>query len=150
MNFELPNSLQGTYSCKGATLITLAFIEQTIRKEHNADLQPLLLTPYGFIRCDIDLEDSSENLFNATAQENQYTFNLGCIASYRNSFINDIEAETPDIKAKDNGTLLNLKNVTIYSNGLTQSMAYPSSKFPEFAIFVDQILGFSLVPRIAE
>ncbi|HBA03633.1 MAG TPA: hypothetical protein DCW51_06610 [Clostridium sp.] len=57
------------------------------------------------------------------------------------------ESTAPDIKPRDNGTFLNLKNVTIYSNGLNDSIATPAVKMDEFVIFVDQIIGFSLISR---
>lgn len=147
MAIPIPDSLKDTYSYKGATLITLETIKQTLNDKYDSDKQILLLTSYGFIKCDIDLDNSSESPFKETNIENTYALDLTCLNNFRNAFINKLEEDTPNIKPRDNGAILNLKNVTIYSNGLSTVPAHPTVTLDEFVIFADQITGFSLIPR---
>lgn len=147
MAIPIPNSLKDTYSYKETTLFTLESIKQTLNSQYGTDKQILLLTSYGFIKCDIDLDTTSESPFKETTIENQYKLDLTCINNFRNAFINKLEEETPNIKIRDNGAILNLKNVTIYSGGLSNVLTGPTIELDEFVIFVDQITGFSLIPR---
>lgn len=151
MDIEIPNSLKETYSSKTIAIFTLESIRKVLN-DNNTNCQILLLTSYGFIKCDIDFENESDSplrKINDNA-ENTYALDLSCILKYTNESICEYEKENPSIKSRDNGTFLNLKNVTIYSNGLNDSIATPAVKINEFVIFVDQIIGFSLVPRIAD
>ncbi|WP_459480605.1 hypothetical protein [Clostridium saccharoperbutylacetonicum] len=142
----IPNSLNNTYSYKETTLITLESIKQVLNNKYEHDKQILLLTSCGFIKCDIDLDTTSEAPFKETNIKNQYKLDLTCINNFRNAFINKLEEETPNIKICDNGAILNLKNVTIYSGALSDTLT-STVKLDELIIFVDQITGFSLIPR---
>lgn len=150
MNFSIPNSLKETYSCKGCTLITLESIKQTLNTDHGVNSQVLLLTSYGFIKCDIDFETSSKSPIKESNIENKGGLDLTCISNFRNILINNLEEETPGIQSKDNGAILNLKNVTIFSSGLSSTLAHPTVTIDEFVIFADQIIGFSLIPCTVE
>lgn len=149
-NFDTPRTIKDSYSAKSATLITLESLKNVLKDKYNADQQIVLVTSYGFIKCDIDLDDSSEDIFLPTDEKDKYTFNIKSLTSLRNSFINSLETDNPNIKMRDDGAFLYLKNVTIYSNGMSASIAHPCTTFDNFIIFVDQILGFSLIPRTAD
>lgn len=150
MNTETPKSINNTYSVKNATLISLESIKRTLAEEYDTNVQVLLFTAYGFIKCDIDFDKPTNNIFATTGQENIYKVNLNSLNIYRNAYVNEVESDNPDVKPIDNGSSLHLKNVTIYSNAMTASMAHPSVTFDSFVIFVDQIIGFSLTPRTVE
>ncbi|NFG42075.1 hypothetical protein FC789_12935 [Clostridium botulinum] len=149
-NFDIPKSLVESYSAKAITLTVLEDIKELLKNEYNADKQVILLTSYGFIKCDIDIDEPSDELLMPTDKKDQYSLNIKTITQFRNSFINSIESENPNIKLRDNGALLYLKNVTIYSNGISASPVNPSATFDSFVIFADQILGFSLTSRTAD
>lgn len=146
MESKIPNYIRETFSSKFLTLATLGNINEFL-KDNGADFQALILTPYGFITCDLELEKTSDTPLRKTETKNNYTLDLTCLRSLVNESMVDYESTAPDIKPRDNGTFLNLKNVTIYSNGLNDSIATPAVKMDEFVIFVDHIIGFSLISR---
>jgi len=143
---EIQNSNQETYSRKIITLLALESIKEAL-SENNSDTQVLLLTSYGFIKCDIDFENNSKTILKETDIEGKYELDLTSITNLRNSLVDNIKSENPNIKTQDNGAILYLKNVTIYSNGLSTAPGHPSVNIDQFVIFADQITGFSLIPR---
>ena len=147
MESQNSNDKPGTYSRKSATLWALETIKEALNKNKGTDVQVLLLTSYGFIKCDIDFDTQSTILLKQTDIEGKYELDLTYITALRNTFVEKLKEETPNVKAQDNGAILYLKNVTIYTNGLSTALSNPTVTLNDFVIFADQITGFSLIPR---
>lgn len=147
MSLTIPNSMKERYSSKYISIFALDTIKKALESTNN-DCQVLLLTSYGFIKCDLDFNPSSDNpLRKNSDSSNGYSLDLTCISKLRNDTITKLEKESPNIKPVDSGALVYLKNATIYSNGLSSSSANQSVTINEFVVFADQIIGFSLIPR---
>lgn len=149
---SLPNCMKNNLSIKAIDLHIFKGMIKHFNGEHdNNDFQILLHTTYGFIKCDIcdivqndDFITVVENpeIINA---ENSKTINVdfSYIARVRNNQLLEFEKENPELKPCDNGSILNLRNVSIYKDNLIS----PILNTDQMIVFLDQIIGFSAIPR---
>lgn len=140
---KLPNCLNDRFSLKSITLQSLSVMLDYFNKDNNNDLQVLLLTPFGFIKGDICPVNNGESFITEGASENQFTVDFSYVVKSRTDVVFSLEEDNPNIKPVDNAAVLNLKNVTIYKDNLNN----PILTTNQYLVFVDQIIGFSPVPR---
>jgi len=149
----LPNCMKNNLSIKAIDLQALNGIIKIFNEQNDKnDFQILLHTTYGFIKCDIcDIakEDNAITIVenpNTINEENSkmFTVDFSYLAKIRNDTLLEYEKENPEIKPCDNGHILSLKNVSLYKDNLDS----PVFSINQMVVFLDQIIGFSPIPRI--
>lgn len=148
---SLPNCMENYLSIKTLDLHAFRVIIKQFNEVGNNDLQVLLHTTYGFIKCDICDIAETDNFITAVensesiSNENLKTYNVdfSYIVRLRNNQLLELEKENPDLKPCDNGSILSLKNVSIYKDNLIS----PVLNTNQMIVFLDQIIGFSAIPR---
>ncbi|MBH0174709.1 hypothetical protein IHV09_14165 [Fictibacillus sp. 23RED33] len=141
---EEKNSID-KYSLKAITIQQLGFLTQKFNKMNiNNDFQLLLMTQFGFIKCDLELEIPEDDDFFTPIpnQEDRYQLNLSYLLKQRKEVVKMFEEKGP-IEFVDNGTTLSLKNVSIFKD----DMLNPIARLEQMLVFADQISGLTIVPR---
>ncbi len=143
-NNGMPECIKGRYSLKATTINSLGLLAKYFNENENGnDYQILLLTPYGFIKGDIENIASHDNFITKTDIPNKYDVDLSIVYQYRNDALKDAEKDKENINLIDNGAIINLKNVTVYKDNLKE----PILTTNQMIVFADQIVSFSLCPR---
>lgn len=138
------NNLINKISLKAVTLNSLRAMIESLNKTGINDFQALILTPFGFITGDISVELSNkENYITYSEDKTNYTIDISYVNEMKQNYISKYKKKNPEICFVDNPTFLNLKNVTFYKDDFKT----PILTINQYLIFVDQIIGFSLIPR---
>lgn len=137
------------FSNKFTSIHNLNVLVELLKKENvDNDYQILLLTPYGFIKGDLEeISDKDSFVTIASEQENNpysttLTIDLSYLVKLRAESLKKLQEEK-DVEIIDNGGTLNFRNVEIYKDNLIE----PIAKLSQMLVFVDQIISFSLIPR---
>ena len=132
------------FSSKAITIHQLNFLVKYFReKDESNDFQLLLLTPFGFIKGDLEEIIGEENFFSENENlPGTYKVDLSYAVTLRRQFFEKLEAEE-SIEIVDNGAILNFKNAQVFTDNLSQ----PIATFDQHLVFADQIISFSIVPR---
>lgn len=131
-------------SLKSFTINQVALLIDQAKEYGDNDFQILLLTSYGFIKGDL-LENAAEDELLMANQEssNQLTIDLSSLTPMRANLIKGMKEKEPDLEIVDNGATLNLKNVEIYKNDLSN----PVLRTNQMIVFANDVISVSLAPR---
>lgn len=138
----VPNCLKDTLSLKKLTLHNLDILAKVINDNEN-DVQVLLLTPFGFIKGDIADVATKATYLSNTEDSKVVSVDISYAIEMRNETIIDWESNGDILTPFDNGAAINLKNVSVYKDNLTN----PVITTNQMVVFVDQVISFSLIPR---
>ncbi|SFL80888.1 hypothetical protein [Salibacterium qingdaonense] len=106
------------------------------------DFQVLLMTPFGFLKGDIeDITDKDGFMVDSPDNPDAMRIDLSYLVKMKNDFLKDPENQHIEI-TNDDGTL-NLVNVEIYKD----TFLNPIATLPQMLVFVDQIISCAIVPR---
>jgi hypothetical protein len=133
------------YSSKALSIHQLdALIKHFKELDNKNDFQILIMTPYGFIKGDLEAISDGETKFVTENQDNPGTFkvDLSHLLKMRNEHLVKLE-DDEKIVIVDNGATLNFRNVEIYKDDFVD----PIVNLEQMLVFADQIISFSIVPR---
>lgn len=143
LNIQKPECIKNNISLKVLTINQLGILANFFKENNYADYQVLLLTPFGFIKGDIENLATNQNFITETDSPNKYNIDISVVYQFRNDTLIELEKDNKTLNVIDNGALINLKNVTIYKDNLN----VPILTTNQMILFVDQIISFSLFPR---
>lgn len=131
-------------SLKSLTINQIGLLAEQIKEMGDRDYQVLLLTPYGFIKGDLLENASMEKVITSDPdQANQASIDLSAFTSMRAEHVNELKEENPDLEIVDNGATLNLKNVEVYKDQISD----PVLTLSQMLVFANEVIGVSLIPR---
>lgn len=140
-----PKCLRDYFSLKKVTMNVLASMQDAISHVcESSSVKVMILTANGTYMGTIVTELATLDNY-LIPQGSGFEMDMTIINDHRNKALLDVESEGQEISFVDNGAIIYLKDaetIPITKDGTV-------IKFPYLIIFVDQIIGFSLVPEQA-
>lgn len=138
------------YSNKAMTIYQLkTLVEFFNEKDEKNDFQILLITPFGFIKGDLEEINENKDDFISLKQKSpdtpdtySYDVDISYLIKLRSEHLSELQSEK-EVVIVDNGATLNFRNVEVYKDNLSN----PIATFEQMLVFADQIISFSIVPR---
>ncbi|NKF05316.1 hypothetical protein J1C67_14615 [Clostridium gasigenes] len=135
-------------STKKLKFASLSILVDALNEINSTKCDVLIFTAAGSYKGSISNSCNTDTSIENFNNSSRAIVNLDSISTSFETCIKQLEEEHGELNYLDVSSSITLINVTFYLNGISKhSMVNPSVTFDQIHLFVDQIIGYTLIPK---